>query len=83
MFTTSPLRRAGAECIGTYALVTAGCGAIVVNASTGALTHIGVAFTFGLIIMVMIAAHRQRCSIVRTGGAADRRADVRHCLGRD
>ncbi len=50
------LRRAGAEFIGTYALVTAGCGAIMVNASTGALTHVGVAFTFGLIIMVMIAA---------------------------
>jgi hypothetical protein len=27
--TTSPLRRAGAELVGTYALVTAGCGAIV------------------------------------------------------
>jgi aquaporin NIP len=56
MFTTSPLRRAGAECIGTYALITAGCGAIVVDRLTGSLTHIGVAFTFGLIIMVMIAA---------------------------
>ena len=52
----SPLRRAGAELVGTYALVTAGCGAIMVNATTGALTHIGVAFTFGLIVMVMIAA---------------------------
>jgi aquaporin NIP len=56
MFTASPWRRAGAELVGTYALVTAGCGAIVVNTSTGALTHLGVAFTFGLIIMVMIAA---------------------------
>jgi aquaporin NIP len=56
MFTTAPLRRAFAECIGTYALVTAGCGAIVVNATTGALTHVGIALTFGLIIMVMIAA---------------------------
>lgn len=56
MFTTSLLRRAGAECIGTYALVTAGCGAIVVDGLTHSLTHIGVAFTFGLIIMVMIAA---------------------------
>jgi aquaporin NIP len=52
----SLLRRAGAELFGSYALVTAGCGAIVVNASTGALTHLGVAFTFGLIISVMIAA---------------------------
>ena len=53
---TGLLRRAGAELIGTYALVTAGCGAIMVNTETGALGHIGIAFTFGLIIMVMIAA---------------------------
>ena len=52
----SLFRRAGAECFGTYALVTAGCGAIMVNALTGTLTHIGIAFTFGLIIMVMVAA---------------------------
>ena len=50
------LRRSGAEFIGTYALVTAGCGAIMVNADTGALTHVGIALTFGLIITVMIAA---------------------------
>ncbi|MGQ9909133.1 MAG: MIP family channel protein [Candidatus Flexifilum sp.] len=50
------LRRSGAEFIGTYALVTAGCGAIMVNAQTGALTHVGVALTFGLVIAVMIAA---------------------------
>ncbi len=49
-------RRAGAEGVGTYALVTAGCGAIMVDATTGTLTHVGVALTFGLIIMVMIAA---------------------------
>lgn len=52
----SLLRRAGAELIGTYALVTSGCGAIMVNATTGTLTHLGVACTFGLVIMVMIAA---------------------------
>ncbi len=50
------MRRASAELVGTYALVTAGCGAIMMDASGGGLTHIGVAFTFGLIIMVMIAA---------------------------
>lgn len=49
-------RRAGAELVGVYALVTAGCGAIVVDAQTGALTHVGVALTFGLIILVMVAA---------------------------
>ncbi|MBL8164685.1 MAG: MIP family channel protein [Anaerolineae bacterium] len=52
----SLLRRSGAEFIGTFGLVTAGCGAIMVNAQTGALTHVGIALTFGLIIMVMIAA---------------------------
>jgi aquaporin NIP len=52
-----PLRlRACAESAGVYALVTAGCGAIVVEAQTGALTHVGVALTFGLVITVMIAA---------------------------
>lgn len=50
------LRRSGAEFIGTYSLVTAGCGAIMVNAQTGALTHVGIALTFGLIVTVMIAA---------------------------
>ncbi len=54
--TASLLKRAGAELIGTYALVTAGCGAIMVNTSTGSLTHVGVALTFGLIITVMVAA---------------------------
>jgi aquaporin NIP len=49
-------RRVGAEGIGAYALVVAGCGAIMVNSQTGALTHVGVALTFGLVIMVMIAA---------------------------
>jgi glycerol uptake facilitator-like aquaporin len=56
MFTTCLWRRAGAEFVGTYALVTAGCGAIVVNTLTGALGHVGVAFSFGLAITVMIAA---------------------------
>jgi MIP family channel proteins len=52
----SLLRRACAEGIGTYALVTAGCGAIMVNTQTGALTHVGVALVFGLVIMIMVAA---------------------------
>jgi MIP family channel proteins len=42
--------------MGTFALVTGGCGAIVVNHATGALGHVGVAASFGLVIMVMIAA---------------------------
>ncbi len=52
----SLLRRAGAEFIGSYALVTAGCGAIMVDTLTGQLTHVGVALVFGLVIAVMIAA---------------------------
>jgi len=39
--------RASAELIGTYGLVTAGCGAIMVNDMTGSLTHLGVALSFG------------------------------------
>lgn len=50
------LRRTMAEGIGTFAIVAAGCGAIVVDAQTKALGHVGIAFTFGLIVMVMIAA---------------------------
>ena len=45
-----------AEAIGTFALVFAGCGAIMVDAKTHALGHVGVAFCFGLVIMVMIYA---------------------------
>ena len=51
----SLIRRTAAEAFGTYALVTAGCGAIVVNATTGALGHLGVALTFGLVVVVMVA----------------------------
>jgi MIP family channel proteins len=42
--------------VGTFALVFAGCGAIMVDAKTGALGHVGVAITFGLVIMAMIYA---------------------------
>jgi MIP family channel proteins len=48
------LRALTAEAIGTFALVFAGAGAIMVNAKTGQLGHVGVAITFGLVIMAMI-----------------------------
>jgi MIP family channel proteins len=50
------LRSLVAEAIGTFALVFAGCGAIMVDAKTHALGHVGVAISFGLVIMVMIYA---------------------------
>ena len=50
------LRSLTAELIGTFALVFAGCGAIMVDAKTGALGHVGVAISFGLVIMAMIYA---------------------------
>lgn len=44
-----------AETIGTFFLVFAGTGAIVVNETmTGVVTHVGIAITFGLIVMAMI-----------------------------
>src|SRR6478735_9909664 len=49
-------RQFTAEFVGTFALVFAGCGAIMVDAKTGTLGHVGVAITFGLVIMAMIYA---------------------------
>lgn len=49
------MKKLFAEFIGTFALVFAGCGAIVIDrASGGAITHVGVALTFGLIVLAMI-----------------------------
>jgi aquaporin NIP len=50
------IRRLVAEGIGTFALVFAGCGAVMVDAKTHQLGHIGVAITFGLVIMFGIYA---------------------------
>ena len=52
----SLLRSLAAESIGTFALVFAGAGAIMVDAKTHQLGHVGVAITFGLVIMAMIYA---------------------------
>ena len=44
-----------AEGFGTFCLVFAGTGAIIVNQTTGgAISHVGVALTFGLIVLAMI-----------------------------
>ncbi|MFT4611219.1 MAG: aquaporin NIP [Glaciecola sp.] len=45
------------EAIGTFAMVFCGCGAMTVNEITGgSITHVGVAITWGLIVMSMIYA---------------------------
>jgi MIP family channel proteins len=53
---TAILRALLAEAIGTFALVFAGAGAVMVDAETHQLGHVGVAITFGLVIMAMIYA---------------------------
>jgi aquaporin NIP len=50
-------RRAAAEGIATFALVFAGCGAVIADSQyDGALGAVGVSLVFGLVIMVMVYA---------------------------
>jgi aquaporin Z len=49
------MRALGAELFGTFCLVFAGTGAVIVNDTHGGVvTHVGVALTFGLIVLAMI-----------------------------
>jgi aquaporin NIP len=53
--TNGPLNKLLAEFLGTFALVFAGTGAIVINDVTaGSVTHVGIALTFGLVVLAMI-----------------------------
>jgi MIP family channel proteins len=53
----SPLaRRAAAEGLAAFALVFAGCGAIISDTQGGELGTVGIALVFGLVIMVMVYA---------------------------
>lgn len=51
------LKKCVAEFLGAFTIVLGGCGAISVNQiSGGAITHVGIATSFGLIVMTMIYA---------------------------
>lgn len=51
------MHKLAAEAVGTFALVFAGTGAIVIDAeSGGGVGHVGIGLTFGLVIAVMIYA---------------------------
>src|SRR2546421_244001 len=51
------MKKLVAEMIGTFALVFAGTGAIVINdVSHGGVSHVGIALTFGLVVLAMIYA---------------------------
>ncbi len=51
------MKRYIGELIGTFAMVFCGCGAMTINEITnGSISHVGVAITWGLIVMAMIYA---------------------------
>ena len=52
-------KKLAAELIGTFILVFAGTGAIIINDITGALGHVGISLTFGFVIVALIYSFAQ------------------------
>jgi aquaporin NIP len=81
------MKKCFAEFLGSFGLVFAGTGAIVINqASHGAVTHAGIALTFGLIVLAMIYAFGDVSGAhlnpaVTTAFAAARRFPLREVPG--
>jgi aquaporin Z len=51
------MKRLAAEFFGTFSLVFAGTGAIIINdVASGTVSHVGIALTFGLVVLAMIYA---------------------------
>src|SRR5438876_11446717 len=73
------VRLLAAEAIGTFALVFAGAGAVMVDEKTHALGHVGVAITFGLVIMAMIYAVGHVSGAHFNGAVTVAFALSRHC----
>jgi MIP family channel proteins len=73
-----------AEFLGTFALVFAGCGAVISDTMTrGGVTHVGIALTFGFTVCAMIYALGPICAAhfnpaVTLGFAVSRRFPWRH-----
>jgi aquaporin Z len=56
VMTESLFRRLGAEFLGTFVLVFVGCGAAILDAGNKGIDFLGVAFAFGVAVMVMVYA---------------------------
>lgn len=55
------LRPEAAEALGVFLLILMGCGAIMVNAESGALGHLGVSLVFGFTILLLVYALAPIC----------------------